>query len=354
VLIVNRISFILASASLLAGMSLCAQPDSLQAPAAKSSDSLYIRSYYQQLDLGMQYGTQFMEYSTLYPDGFEIVLRPNETWLLTPSLNYRWLSLSYSFTPAFINPNRDDEIRGKSTYRSLSTSLNFGRFSMNARWAKTEGFYLANTSDLYPTWEEGDPYVQFPDMRVRRFQFSTTYRTHKHFSLKAVTGGDEEQLRSAWTFLPSIHLLQFRFEVPGDDDKPGTTELTNNLDLHFTLPVAGTWVFAPHAFVSASAGPEVGVEFFRSLAYNQRSLLATTEGTRASLGYYYAINGGYNGPKWYTGLSAVNSRYQTSDQVSAAMGKRLFQISIYGGIRLNGPRLLRKSLDWAEKVFPFL
>ncbi|AZB00743.1 hypothetical protein EG359_14490 [Chryseobacterium joostei] len=35
--------------------------------------------------------------------------------------------------------------------------------------------------DLFPGWKEGDPYMQFPDLRVQSFGGSTSYILNKNF-----------------------------------------------------------------------------------------------------------------------------------------------------------------------------
>lgn len=332
---------------------LIAQKDSSK--PIHDADSSYVKSYYQKLDIGLNFGSQYMEYKTYYSDSFFINLRPNEVYLLSPSISYRWLSLSYSFTPEFLEFNNDNEEKGTTKYRRLSTSFQFGQFNFGALWSKTKGFYIANTQDIKPGWVPGDPYIQFPEMEVKRFQVNGTYRSNKDYSVKAVNGGDEEQLKSAWTLLPGFNFTHFKFNIPSQPPEAGKTELTNNTDINITLPIAGTWVLAKHMYVAGLAGPIVGIDFFNSLAFDENTNITQSKGTRISSGFYYGINFGYNGPKWYAGTNFYSNSYRHGAGGSNdRLAKTFTQITIYGGIRIEAPKLLKKPMDWTEKLLPFL
>ncbi len=317
-------------------------------------DSTFVRSYYHLLDLGLNFGSQYMEYRTFFNDTFSTALRPNEVYTLTPSINYRWLSVSYSFTPEFLDLNNDDSLRGSTSYRRLSTSLQFDQFNFGAMWSKTKGFYLSNMQDIFPAWKPGEAYLKFPEMEVKQFMFTANYRTNKNFSLKAISGGEEEQLKSAWTFLPGLHVTQFHFQIPDQTPGTGKTELTRNFDININLPVAGTWVFANHAYVSGIFGPILGIDFYKSVAYATTYSTETSDGTRISHGWFYGMNMGYNQPKWYIGANTSVNKYQHSQSSTERLSKEFFMINIYGGLRMNAPRLLKKPMDWTEKILPFL
>jgi hypothetical protein len=331
---------------------VCAQKDSTK--PTHDADSSYVRSYYQKLDLGLNFGSQFMEYSTYYSDSFFISLRPNEVYLMAPSISYRWLSLSYSFTPEFLEFNNDNEEKGTTKYRRLATSFQFGQFNFGAMWSKTKGFYVSNTPDIKPGWMPGDSYIQFPAMEVRQFQLTGTYRSNKNFSVKAINGGDEEQLQSAWTLLPGFNFTQFKFNIPSQPPVAGQTELTRNIDINFTFPIAGTWVFAKHAYVAGIAGPVAGVDFFKSLAFDDSTNITEAKGTRLSTGFYVGVNAGYNSPTWYAGTNFYTSSYRHGTGSNERLAKAFVQINVYAGIRLNSPGFLKKTLDWTEKLLPFL
>jgi hypothetical protein len=343
---------LVALAATMAHTSALAFKDSTR--SKKIRDSSFVQSYYHLVDLGLQYGSQYMEYRTYYNDTFFLALRPNEVYTLAPSINYRWLSLSYAFTPEFLELNNDDALRGSTRYRRLSTTLSFDRLTLSGLWSTTQGFYLANMGDVYPNWRPGDKHLIFPNMRVRRFTFSGLYRMNPNFSLKAIQGGEEEQLRSTWTLLPGLNISHFRFEVPEDAPIAGKTELMDNLDVNAMLTIAGTWVFAKHAFLSGMAGPMFGFDHFRSLAFNTNQQLVQTNSVNFSTGFHLGINLGYNNPKWYIGLSNYASTYRHAVSNDERLAKVFNQFTLYGGLRIRPPKYLKKTLDWAEKMVPFL
>ncbi len=46
---------------------------------------------------------------------------------------------------------------------------------------KRKGFYIENMKELFPAWREGDPYLQYPNLRVQSFGGSTSYILIKTF-----------------------------------------------------------------------------------------------------------------------------------------------------------------------------
>ncbi|HSC54808.1 MAG TPA: DUF4421 family protein [Phnomibacter sp.] len=332
---------------------MLAQKDSSK--PSHDADTSYVKSYNEKLDLSLNFGSKYMEYKTFYSDSFYLNLRPNEVYVLSPSISYRWLSLSYSFTPEFLEFNNDNATKGTTEHRRLSTNFQFGQFNGVALWSKTKGFYIANTADITPGWLPGDPYIQFPDMEVKQFQVSGTYRSNKNYSVKAINGGDEEQLKSTWTFLPGLNFNHFKFRIPSHQDQAGKTELTNNTDVNITLPIAGTWVLAKHMYLAGIAGPIVGIDFFKSLALDENSQPTYSKGTRVSSGFYYGFNFGYNGPKWYAGTNVYSNSYRHgAGGDNERLSKKFTQINIYAGIRIEAPKPLKQVLDWTEKLLPFL
>jgi hypothetical protein len=340
---------------------LCGASWPLFATAANDSagkkriaDSSFIRSYYEKLDMGLQFGSQFTEYRTYYNDTFFLAVRPNEIYTLSPSIDYRWLSLSYAFTPEFLEFNNDDDRRGTTRYRRLSASVSFNRFSLTGVWSNTQGFYLNNMDDVYPDWNPEDAYLKFPDLKVRQVQVAGLYRTNPNYSLKAIRSGEEEQLRSAWTFLPGMNFNHFRFTSASADSIIGSTELTDNYDVNLVLAVAGTWVFARHAFLAGTAGPLFGFDYFNSLAYDENKNLVRSDGVRFSSGFYFRLNIGYSNPRWYAGISNYINGYKHASGNDERLAKVFNQFSLFGGFRLNPPKPLTKTLNWVEKILPFL
>ena len=107
---------------------------------------------------------------------------PNGSSVFRLNLNYRFLSVGFNFIPQFLSNNDDDFIKGKTTGIGFSTALNFSHWVQELRYTRTTGYYLENTSDYQPDWNEGDPYIQFPELHYRSFQGITGYNFNQHFS----------------------------------------------------------------------------------------------------------------------------------------------------------------------------
>ncbi|MCU0335964.1 MAG: DUF4421 domain-containing protein [Chitinophagaceae bacterium] len=338
----------------LAGMAVASPGPADSGRARRQADSSFIRSFYHQMDVGLQFGSQAMEYRTYYNDSFFLAIRPNDVYTVTPVFNYRWLSLSYAFTPGFFNLNNDDDLRGHTRFRRLSTSFTFNRWLAGAQWSNTRGFHVSNMQDVYPNWKPGEPYLQMPSLEVQRVQTHVLYKHNPNFSLKAIQGGEEQQLRSAWTWLPGINVSWFRFTTGDADTLPGNVTLTKNFDINLTLAAAGTWVLGKHFFLSGTAGPIVGVDFFNALAFDEEGQLRRASGTRFSRGAYLAVNLGYNHHKWYAGISSYSTSYRHSNASDQQFEKLFTQFTLYAGLRLKPTKGIKRALDWVENLLPIL
>jgi len=62
-----------------------------------------------------------------------------------------------------------------------------GKLIQNLHYRRLKGFYLKNTGDLLPDWQEGcDTYLQFPDLTSQTFGGSTSFVFNPDFSLKSL------------------------------------------------------------------------------------------------------------------------------------------------------------------------
>jgi hypothetical protein len=320
----------------------------------KLPDSLYIMQYDHQLHLRTKYGTQYMEYKSFFPGGLRLVTRPNETYSITFGFSYRFIDLSYSFSPPFISLNKDNEIKGETFRKAFSGSFSFHRVTVYGEYINTKGFYLANTDEFDSTWERGDPYIQFPDSRIKQLGASISYCTNPRFSLPSVRGGDERQLKTAGTLLPVLSFQNFVFSSENSNPDEGKTEATHNFDMTLAVPYAINFVIKKQGYISAGAGPAIGVDFFKSLAFDANSNLVTTKGTRFAYGFLARMNVGYNGPRFFGGFEGLINQYSHNSSNEQRLQKVSFLLQLFVGVRIKPPKFLKQSVEWCERKWPIL
>jgi hypothetical protein len=90
------------------------------------------------------------------------VISPNVSSATRLGLSYRFLSFGYNFVAKFLPGNDDDDIRGSTKASGYDLGFNFPKWQQELTYSKIKGYYLENTSDFDPSWQEGDPYIKFP------------------------------------------------------------------------------------------------------------------------------------------------------------------------------------------------
>src|SRR4026207_1928229 len=74
----------------------------------KLPDSIYIKRLDTLLHLQSWISAGQMDYRLVYDKDFKLVLGPNEITSFSFGLSYRYLDLSLSFTPRFLNTGQDE------------------------------------------------------------------------------------------------------------------------------------------------------------------------------------------------------------------------------------------------------
>jgi hypothetical protein len=145
--------------------------------------------------------------------------------------NYRFISLSIRYIPKWLPGNDDEDLKGKTKGGGFGLNFTYSKWMQHLSYSKTKGFYLENTSEHRPGWEDGDPYVQFPDLEFKNFQGITAYKFNPGYSINAVAWQTERQVKSAGSFIP--HFL-YRYYISDNKAAPtpgGFTQKSNNLEL---------------------------------------------------------------------------------------------------------------------------
>lgn len=108
-----------------------------------------------------------------------------------------------------------------------------------------KGFYLHNTPDLMPNWQEGkDPYIQLPDIKMVYLRGLTGYRFNTNYSLNAIHSQTQAQLRSAGSLIPILSYDYYAIDNQSDETPSANSQLTRNLRVIANLGYGYTYVFA--------------------------------------------------------------------------------------------------------------
>src|SRR5687767_9997629 len=184
--------------------------DSAKLGRKKPPDSLYIERLDTMFHIQSWVSKHQMNYRLEYANDFKLVLAPNKMNSLSLGFSYRYLDLGLSFTPGFLNPGHKDAKKGESDIFSFRTSFSMYRFNLSVELNSVEGFYLKNSDEFLRSLPD-TPYLVFPNLKVNSFGLMLRYNINPKFSTAALTSGTQIQRKSAYTFLPTLQFVTFRF-----------------------------------------------------------------------------------------------------------------------------------------------
>ncbi|MGO4291065.1 DUF4421 family protein [Chitinophaga sp. RAB17] len=276
-----------------------------------------------------------------------IYLSPNVSSVSQLSFSYRFISANLNFAPRFIGGNNDDDIKGKTASHGFGLNFNFDHWQQELSYNRVKGFYLENTKDYVPSWQEGMPYVQFPQLYYTNFQGTTGYSFNRKFSVNSVVAQTERQVKSAGSFIP---LLLYRYYIT--DDRSPVISSTQKSASFEVLAGAGyqyTFVFK-QCYLSLGLTPAYGYIFTKLTTRSASGNVITHSNTPA-----VRIDGrlglGYNGRRFFVGaytaaFSTVNKQQNTTiiNEDNHAVVKAFI------GYRLKAPQFLVKKMDKLDSL----
>lgn len=152
----------------------------------------------------------------------------------TFGLDYKFLSVTISFAPAFLPGNNDNEQKGKSSFTNFNLRFFPKNIIQTLNYKNSKGYYISNTQDIIPNWQKGkDQYLIYPDLRIQGFGGSTSYIVNKDFSLKGIYYQKEWQQTSSGNLVPSLNYEYLIFSDIQNAAKSREHQLNLNLDLGY-------------------------------------------------------------------------------------------------------------------------
>ena len=326
--------------------------DSAKLSRKKPADTLYIERLDTMFHIQTWVSKHQMNYRLSYADDFKLVVAPNKMNSLSLGISYRYLDLSYSFTPGFLNPGQKDEKKGKSDISSFRTSFSMYRFNLSLEINTVQGFYLKNSNEFPGTRGLPDtPYLLYPHLKVNNFGLMLRYNVNPKFSTAALTSGTQIQKKSAYTFLPTLQFARFRF-VDTSLKQELQNESTYSTDINLLLPLAGTLVLSPKFAASLSLGPTVGIDIFKSVWIDDSNKPRLSKGTGFTAGVTSQGAVSFNSGRLFAGVGGRYRSYGHKIEDVSRLTKQYFYFQVYAGWRLKAPGFAKKSLDWLNKVSP--
>ncbi len=275
---------------------------------------------------------------------------PNDKSIVKLFVNYRWLSVSISRAPNFLNANNNDLIKGKTTTTAFALNLNFTHWSQTFSYSRIKGFYLDNTADYIPNWRKGiDPYIQFPDLVYTGYAGQTAYTFNKNFSFNALSSQTEKQQKSAGTLRPAVSynydLVDNKILRTGQD----SSQKSRNLQLLLSAGYYHTFVINKNFYFSAGLIPGIGVI---STKFYNRQPTETIITRYVNIIYHSEATCalGYNSERLFIGgqLTGATSGYNQHN-ISTYITTKGLTYQVFAGYRFGAPKFLKKILKKVEE-----
>lgn len=320
--------------------SALAQKDSVQMDQHKE----YISKINDFFNLSLDLKTDFETFE-LSGDNFRYDIRPNFSYVNNFGIDYRAISIFYSFTPP-LNVNKDDDLKGNSTNSGFGFSWNTDRLINHVGTSKVEGYYLQNSKDIDNQFIEGEtPYFQFPELSVRSFTGFHAIKLNRNFSYSAFSAQMALQTKSAGSWAPGISYNFYKVQ-----NNTPTGQRSKNFEILFNLPYYHTFVLDKKWYVNLAIIPGIGLTHSKiktpinnqPVISNQNSLITRVSGIAAL---------GYNSPGLFWGIEGkIHERFQSQGE---AVQERIqgFALRLFVGFHILAPKKINLLYDKVESKF---
>ena len=235
----------------------------------------------------------------------------------------------------------------------MNLNLIFDHWLQGFKYSTVKGFYLANTKELIPDWQEGDPYIYVPDLEVISFQGSTGYKFNPNFSLRAISAQTEIQARSTGSFIPGLLYNYYDIDNKSNNEEQTSSQNSKSFEVLLDIAYYYTVVLKNHWYASMGVSPSFGL--------NYTNLLTRLPAGNVRTKYtdpIVRINGhlglGYNSDRFFGGgeIKGYESfRNENSTTMTVQTNNLAYQIFI--GYRFDPPQFLKKTVNKMEGLIPF-
>lgn len=255
---------------------------------------------------------------------------PNTTLNMGVGTTYGPFTLNLAYGFDFLNLG-EEEKKGKTKYLDLQGHFYSRKITIDFLGEFYKGFYL--NDNTYRDNNNGR-YYQRPDIKIREFGINTQYvLNHKRFSYRAPLLHNDWQKKSAGSLLLGFEIYggigradstltptdNGNSKPPIDPQRLSFFEIGPNIGYAYTL------VIHKHFYISASVAA--------SIIYGSNRIGGSTTDTKSngvSSNSFYRAFAGYNGPRWATGVSWVNSQINI-----ASTNARIHTVVNIGNVRAS-------------------
>jgi hypothetical protein len=299
----------------VSGFGCFAQTDSIQ--------KTYFKSYDDKVTASVYYLDTSNNFQIVYPVPGEetetLDLIPNRKEQLGASLSFKFVDLSFGFSPKFLNANKDN---------TDSKLLNFNARVYHKHWMQSftyfyqKGFYVS----------QGGFSAAFPGFRSLKIGGATSYIFNKNFSYKTIASQNEWQTKSAGSFILNFSAYYTNLKYRSAEDRiNGDTYLLSLAPSYYYNLVLGK-----HILVSVGLSMGAGINITdgdTKLLYEVDSSLKT----------------GYNSDSFFVFMNVNHTNFIQSETNSIGLNDNISTVKITAGYRFNAPKKVTQIYEKINK-----
>lgn len=280
-----------------------------------------------------------------FTDNKRSIFSPDEQLKLRFSFDYKFLGISYSFSPDFVSDNNNS----KANTKTLDLSFKFfysDRLRQEVMYKKVKGFTLKNPDDL-------SPIDIFNDLEINTIGGKTFYILNNNFSYRAYESQTERQLKSAGTFIPSISYYLSNLYTNNPNANVESLARIRSIDLRLQFGYMYNYVINKTWFATGGVHPGIGINDTKSYYNHLGTSLERKSPKVLQFNLDFDFSLGYNQEKFFAGLNANYKNYQYyNSKVSDIMSTR-FNAFLFVGYRFNEVKSIKKVFEKIERNIEF-
>jgi hypothetical protein len=325
----------------------------LLAQTEPNYDTNYIQSYHDNLIITLvrerKNNLVYMSFntpSTLY----ELDYQTNDPLAFGIGIDYKWFTFEYTTKMPWTKP---DDSKGKVDNFGIGFGLTYRRLAFRNFFERNKGYFLNNTDAWLPSIANSpNPYYLRPDIETHTYFSSLNYTfNYKHFSNNAALWQLERQKKRAGSLVLGLSYIFNSFYADSSIvPTTGIDTFPRNNNTYFSLNAigvntgfVGTLPFfkSKKWFLSGALIPGISYQFGHLTiedlgAVKAKKLIGVQSEFRIAVGY--------NGDKYYAGLS-----YRAYGNVNAVNKQDPMNITntfgrVYFGYRFDPPKIRNKFL----------
>ncbi len=177
----------------------------------KSVPNPYFKSYDDKVIASLYYLDVSNNFQINYPssNGTKLILDliPNRAEQIGMRISYKFVDISYGFSPQFFDVNKDN---GNSKHFNISSRFIVKQWMQTLSFINQKGFYVTDGSITFP----------FPDMRSTKIGGITSYIFNPNFSFKTIADQKQWQTKSSGSFIPNFAFFYTNLDLNDGSPDP--------------------------------------------------------------------------------------------------------------------------------------